>query len=124
MELRPTIKAVIQLFEAMSSSAMLRDMYVAETATHYDTVVEKNVKAVEQGEMSPTRYIEWALEKVEEEKERAQLCFTAVVTQTVVDVVRDKAGRLVGDRVVAPGEFDTWIRRLDKAHADVSVSSG
>jgi hypothetical protein len=55
--------------------------------------------------MSATRYVEWALEMVTEERDRADACFDSHAAKNVVFHVRDAAGSKQGHKIVQKGEL-------------------
>jgi hypothetical protein len=70
---------------------------------------------VEGGKMSPTGYIEWVMEQVQAEDERARSTMSAEVAGQVVNVVRVQAGYKMSKRIVSRGMsalFTTFTRSL------------
>ena len=58
---------------------------------------------VEGGKMSPTGYIEWVMDQVKAEDERARATMSAEVAGQVVNVVRVQAGYKMSKRIVSRG---------------------
>jgi cullin-4 len=69
--------------------------------------------------MPATQYVEWLLEKVEEERERALVCLDADVAEEVVAVVRKEGGKNQSEKVVSRGECDS----TREVEADMVTSS-
>ena len=69
--------------------------------------------------MSATRYIEWTLQKVEEESERAYACLSSEVAEKVVEIARGEAGQKMGTRIVRRGAQIYGSQR----QADVSCAA-
>lgn len=63
------------------------------------------MKAVEAGTMSPTAYVEWALNQVESERERAKTCLDDNVASQVVKIIRKETGVKVVDKIVRRGDY-------------------
>jgi len=70
---------------------------------------------VEGGKMSPTGYIEWVMDQVKAEDERARATMSAEVAGQVVNVVRVQAGYKMSKRIVSRGvssPFEMFSRSL------------
>lgn len=79
--------------------------YVELTTNYYAETSETHVQRVEAGDMSATRYIEWVLEMVAEERDRAEKCLDSEAAKAVVIRVRDAAGSNQGHKIVQKGEL-------------------
>ena len=55
--------------------------------------------------MSPSRYVEWVLEKAEEEAERVRTCLDVSLEAPIRRVVRTEAGAKMGSRIIRRGEL-------------------
>jgi hypothetical protein len=88
---------LLGVFESLSSP------YIGLANTHFSEVAEVNMSNVEGGKMSPTGYIEWVMEQVKAEDERARATMSAEVAGQVVNVVRVQAGYKMSKRIVSRG---------------------
>jgi predicted Mrr-cat superfamily restriction endonuclease len=79
--------------------------YLEFTTNYYTDTSNAHVQQVEAGKMSATRYVEWALEMVTEERDRADACFDSHAAKNVVFHVRDAAGSKQGHKIVQKGEL-------------------
>jgi cullin-4 len=61
-------------------------------------------------EKSPTGYIQWALEKVQEERERAKTCLDEKSAEMIVEYVRKDVGTNMQDRIVRRGTLLHYTR--------------
>jgi cullin-4 len=103
-DLRPLIAALAALAKLLPAFPSLLEPYLHQTVGFYHDRADTLVGEVESGTMSPTRYVEWVLEKAVEERERAEACLDADVGKKAVDVVRAEAGEKMSKRVVRRGE--------------------
>ncbi len=104
-EVRPTITSLTSLAKLLCAFSTLSEPYIELTTSHYADTAASNMSSVEGGTMSATRYIEWTLQKVDEERERASACLSPEVAEEVVKVVRHVAGEKMGGRIVRRGQF-------------------
>jgi hypothetical protein len=88
---------LLGVFESLNSP------YIGLANTHFSEVAEVNMMNVEGGKMSPTGYIEWVMEQVKAEDERARATMSAEVAGQVVNVVRVQAGYKMSKRIVSRG---------------------
>ena len=88
---------LLGVFESISSP------YIGLANTHFSEVAEVNIANVEGGKMSPTGYIEWVMEQVKAEDERARATMSVEVAGQVVNVVRVQAGYKMSKRIVSRG---------------------
>ena len=102
-ELRPTILSLTTLSKLLCAYSTLSQPYIELTTSHYAEMAASHIFSVEGGTMSATRYIEWTLQKVNEEKERAQACLSPEVAEEGVKAVRTEAGLKMGPRIVRRG---------------------
>ncbi|KAK4685778.1 hypothetical protein P7C73_g4368, partial [Tremellales sp. Uapishka_1] len=89
--LRPIITSLTTLANLLSVYERFSETYLEETSTYYERKAEEDVAQVEGGTMSPTKYVEWVLDKVGEERERAASCMSAKTGDQAVDIVRKEA---------------------------------
>lgn len=61
--------------------------------------------------MSPSRYVQWLLERVEEERERGKTCFDDEVAERAVESVREELGTKIQERIVRRGKLHTCDAR-------------
>ncbi|WVF67352.1 hypothetical protein IAT40_002107 [Kwoniella sp. CBS 6097] len=99
-EARPTIKSLSSISKTLSAFKTLSEPYIDLTTTHYQDSASSLIASVEGGSMTATKYVEWVLEKVEEEMERASACLSSEVAEAVVTTVRHEAGHTHGEKVV------------------------
>lgn len=100
---RPHVVSLTALSKLLSAFSTLSVPYVDFATDHYSSIAKSNVASVESGGMSTTRYIEWALAKVDEERERATTCLDSSTAERVVKVVRAEGGTKMAKRVVRRG---------------------
>lgn len=99
-ERRPTILALTNLAARLSASESLTEPYLEMAAGYYAAAAGESMDAVEAGNMSPSKYVHWVLQKVEEEMERVHDRMEPRVERAVGQIVRDEAGSKMGDRIV------------------------
>ncbi|WWD19893.1 hypothetical protein CI109_104362 [Kwoniella shandongensis] len=99
-DVRPTISSVSALAKLLSTFSTLSEPFVDLTTSYYQSSSMSYVDSVEQGGMSATKYVEWVLEKVDEEKERGEACLSIEVAERVVQVVRREAGEEKGTKII------------------------
>lgn len=104
-EVRSTICALTDLSKLLGAFSTLSVPYVELTTSHYAEAGASNMTNVEDGSMSATRYVEWTLQKVQEEKERTEACVSSDVAEAVVKAVRHEAGEKMAARVVRRGQW-------------------
>lgn len=102
--LRPTIVSLTTLSKLLCAFSTLSPPYIELTTSHYAEAAANNISSVEGGTMSATRYIEWTLQKVDEERERAEACLAPEVAEEVVKSVRSEAGGKMATRIVRRGK--------------------
>jgi hypothetical protein len=104
-DLRPTIAALALLAKLLLVFPTLSEPYLEQTAAYYQDKADGFAADVEAGLMSPTRYVEWVLEKSVEEQARAENWLDASVATEAVKVVRREAGEKLSKRVVRKGKL-------------------
>ena len=72
----------------------MSEPYIDGLIDHYETAADSNLESVEAGTMSAGRYVQWVMEKVNEEKDRAEQCFGSgkALAEEAVRLVRSLAG--------------------------------
>jgi len=101
--LRLTVISIVDLTRLLGVFESLSSPYIGLANTHYSEVAEVNMMNVEGGKMSPTGYIEWVMEQVKAEDERAKATMSVEVAGQVVNVVRVQAGYKMSKRIVSRG---------------------
>lgn len=81
----------------------LAQPYLDTTREHYDTAAATQVANVQNGLLTGTEYVQWALDKGEEEARRATDVLSAEVAESVVEIVRHETGELKAVDVVQKG---------------------
>ncbi len=104
-ELRPTISSLTALAKLLCAFSTLSQPYIDLTRSHYAEAASTNMSSVESGTMSATRYIEWTLQKVDEERERAEARVAPEIAEEAVKGVRSEAGEKIGKRIVRRGKL-------------------
>ena len=104
MEMRPIISSLTALAGLLSTFSTLSEPYIELTTSHFTDTASSNITSVEAGTMSATRYVEWTLQKITEERERAEACISSEVAQDIVKVIRDEAGTKWASRFVRTGQ--------------------
>ena len=113
--LRLTVISIVDLTRLLGVFESLSSPYIGLANTHYSEVAEVNMMNVEGGKMSPTGYIEWVMDQVKAEDERARATMSAEVAGQVVNVVRVQAGYKMSKRIVSRGvssPFEMFSRSL------------
>ncbi|WWC91953.1 uncharacterized protein L201_006905 [Kwoniella dendrophila CBS 6074] len=117
-DIRPTIKSTSKLSKLLGTfDQSISKSYLQHTTEHYCSNAEYYLNQVEQDgdeKMKPGKYIEWVLEKVIEEKERAIACLSNEVSEQAVTVVRKEAGEKVANRIIRKA-LDECMDELDIA---------
>lgn len=101
--LRTTIASLTSLSKLLSTFSTLSIPYISLTESHYQEAAASNI---DNDQISPIKYVEWVLEKAIEERDRAEACFSKDVANSAVQVVREEAGRKMGEKVVRRGKDD------------------
>ncbi|WVW86443.1 hypothetical protein I302_108491 [Kwoniella bestiolae CBS 10118] len=102
-DVRPTIQHISTIAKILDTfTESIQNPYIELATEYHSTSAEEKVKQVEGSSngLTASRYVEWVLEKVVEEKERADACLDENVAQQVVSVVRKEAGQNVAERVI------------------------
>jgi hypothetical protein len=118
-DLRDTIAALAALAKLLPAFPSLLEPYLHQTDEFYHDRAERLAGEVESGTMSPTRYVEWVLEKVVEERERAEACLDAEVGKKAIEVVRAEAGEKMSKRVVRRGKWGLVLSAMCRSTADL-----
>ena len=103
--LRLTVVSIVELTRLLGVFEHLSSPYVHLANTYYSDVSEVNIVNVEGGKMSPTGYIEWVMDQVKVEEERARATMSMEVAGQVVNVVRVQAGYKMSKRIVSRGKL-------------------
>ncbi|ORY31595.1 putative ubiquitin-protein ligase [Naematelia encephala] len=100
--LRKTVSDLAALARLLGTYDTLATPYLDLTISHYDDASAAHLAKLVDGTMSATRYVEWVLERVEEERDRARECLgpDGQVAETVVGIVRREAGEKRSSEVV------------------------
>jgi hypothetical protein len=103
---RPTIIAITALSKLLDRYTSLLTPYQNDAIGYYTAQAEANIWGAnsEEQSMSPTRYVEWAMEKVEEERERVATCLDPDSVDRLVLGLRVVLGGQVKDKIVGRGE--------------------
>lgn len=101
--LRLTVVSIVDLTRLLGVFENLSSPYIGLANTHFSEVAEVNMTSVEGGKMSPTGYIEWVMDQVKAEEERARTTMSPEVAGQVVNVVRVQAGYKMSKRIVSRG---------------------
>ncbi|KAK8853464.1 hypothetical protein IAR55_004171 [Kwoniella newhampshirensis] len=97
---RPTISSVFSLSKLLSTFPSVAEPYMELVTAHYQSVSTSNLDSVEQSGMTASKYVAWVLEKVDEERERAETCLSLDVAERSMQIVRQEAGENKGDKIV------------------------
>ncbi|OCF77529.1 hypothetical protein I204_01517 [Kwoniella mangroviensis CBS 8886] len=100
---RPTIQNITSISKVLEKFVeSISNPYVELTNKYYSTSAQEKVNLVQNSdkEFTASKYVEWVLEKVVQEKERAESCLDENVAEQVVKVVRKEAGENVAEKVV------------------------
>lgn len=105
---RPTIIAITALSKLLDRYTSILTPYQNDAIGYYTAQAEVNIGGAtsEDQSMSPTRYVEWAMEKVEEERERVATCLDPDSVDRLVLGLRVVLGGQVKDKIVGRGKSD------------------
>lgn len=95
---------LVKLSKLIGTFDMLIEPYLDTTREHYDTAAATQVANVQSGVLTGTAYVQWALDKGDEESTRATDVLSAEVAERVVEIVRHETGELKAADVVQKGK--------------------
>jgi hypothetical protein len=104
--LRSVVTSLSALAKALGTFHTISDPYLESTGWHFSDVASKNIAAVEGGEMSPSRYVEWALQQLEAEQARALICLDAAVAVAAVEIAEREIGTKKQAQIVRRGKLN------------------
>ena len=116
--MRTIISSLTALAGLLSALSTLSEPYIELTTSHFTDTATSNIASVEAGTMSATRYIEWTLQKINEEQERAEACISNEVAQDVMRVVGNEAGTKMASRSVQKGQQQFCVTNLRNLRSD------
>ncbi|WVR09664.1 hypothetical protein IAU60_006739 [Kwoniella sp. DSM 27419] len=97
---RDIVASLVSLSRLLKTFDTLADPYIELATSHYRDSATDLLATVQQGATTAIKYVDWVLEKVEEERARAHACFDQAVADQAVTVTRREAGGDKGDQVV------------------------
>lgn len=103
---------VADLAKTLGTLDTLTQPYLDATREYYDTASAVHVANVQNGAMTGSNYVAWALDSCAAESARASAVISLDVADSVVQIVRHEAGELKGGDVVPKGEQLTLGRLL------------
>lgn len=93
--------AAVRLSERLDAFDTLAGPYRQAAADHYEEAA-KSIQNVQAGQMTGTQYVQWAVDKEEEEWRRAKDVLSSTIADEVVNIVRTQLGQI---SIVQTGMF-------------------
>lgn len=111
---RGVVKSVVSIARTLGVFSTLSRPYVDVTQEYYESLAGTHAANVESDTYTGSEYVKWAVDKEEEERDRAAQCFSSEVTVEVLDVFRHVTGEMFADKVIGKGKFTGTESKLTR----------
>lgn len=101
--LRSVVASISALSKVLSKFDSVSEAYLDSLIDHYKTEANSKISNIQDGSMSATRYIQWIVDKVEEERDRARTCLDETIATSAVSLVHEHLGSAQYASFLQPG---------------------
>jgi len=113
--LRSVVAAVSAISKTLSKFDTVSEAYLDSLIDHYKSEAKAKISNVQSGSMSATRYVQWIVSKVEEERDRARTCLDEPTAVSAVYYVREHLGS---------AQYANFIQTGEPSHGSRSAADG